>query len=142
MQRMASDLTPIAESSLRAARRFAQQTIELDALVMSVARIGKDHPSDSAIFAELHSAVALAYSNYLDNVSKRSAALNMEKWLEDREHTSKAMRKLSQVFKLQSRSANDANQIIVKWKAQLAWLDTSTPSGSGEAIPDAPTAAE
>lgn len=122
LQRLASDEIPIAERSLQRAKTYMAQTIELDPLVLNAARIGEDHPADRALFADLHSAVLLAYKTYTDSMIRPPGTVDPETWTAQWVHTSRAMRRFNQVLAVYSQTVTEAHQIVATWVRQFEWL--------------------
>lgn len=130
LQRLASDLMPIAERSLKRAQVFETKSIELDPLILNTARIGADHPADRSLFAELHSAIMVSHGNYLANLANRKdpKSVLLKDWAAQRAHTSRAMRRLSQISAVYSRTIDEANKVVENWVEQFRWLEKLSPT--------------
>jgi hypothetical protein len=125
IQRLAFDELPLAEKSLRMGQEYATKTIELNPLVLSAARIGATHPSDKALFIDLHDAVSIAYRVITESEASLASGASIDpvKWTAQRAHISRAMKKLSQVYVQYRRTIEEANKIVLDWAEQLKWLD-------------------
>lgn len=125
LQRLASDQIPIAERELKVARIYAAKTIELDPLILSAARIGQDHPSDEALFSDVHTAVIAAQKSYRDSDARIEAGITIsaEEWTAKRAHVSRTMRRLAQIYALHGQAVDEANHILDNWVDHLRWLD-------------------
>lgn len=126
LQRLAVDELAIAERELSAARVYAAKTIELDPLVLAVARIGADHPSEKDAFADLRAGIKTAQDNRIDAAKyfENPEVISASDWAQQRAHISRAMRRLAQTWILYERTVKEANEIVEKWAEELRWLDS------------------
>jgi hypothetical protein len=125
LQRRAVDELPLAEQALRLSQIYTTKTIELDPLVLAVARIGAAHPQEKELFAGLHAAVVMAKNNIeLNKVLDKDPSLISGSERASREaHGSRVMRNLSRAWIAYERSVVETNQIFEKWLAELGWLE-------------------
>jgi hypothetical protein len=102
LQRLAIDELELAERSPKISQEFSAKTIELDPLVMAIARATAVDSSDSAIFADLYTAIKHVNERVAKDEAKQNSRIYTiaSEWAQKRAHLSRAMRRLAQIWAL------------------------------------------